>query len=88
MICSAVPCRRRPSWRLRAPVARRRADDVAAASPASAKGSQRVRALPLAWISQSYRCIGAENQRKMLCCNNFSLILERPDADRVYGAAV
>jgi len=42
----------------------------------------------LAWISQSYRCIGAENQRKMLCCNNFSLILERPDADRVYGAAV
>ena len=26
----------------------------------------------LAWISQTYLCIGAENQRKMLCCNNFS----------------
>ena len=33
-------------------------------------------------------CIGAKNQRKILCHNNFSLILERADADRVYAAPV
>ena len=42
----------------------------------------------LAWISQTYRCIGAENLRKMLCCNSFSEVQESPDADRVYAEAV
>jgi hypothetical protein len=42
----------------------------------------------LAWISQTYRCIGAENLRKLLCCNNFSQVQEHPDADRVYVGAV
>jgi putative ATP-dependent endonuclease of OLD family len=37
----------------------------------------------LTWISQTYRCIGAENLRKMLCCNSFSEVQESPDADRV-----
>jgi hypothetical protein len=44
--------------------------------------------LGLAWISQTYRCIGAENLRKMLCCNSFSEVQESPDADRVYAEAV
>ena len=30
---------------------------------------------------------GGESE-KMLCCNNFSWIQERPDADRVYAEAV
>jgi hypothetical protein len=42
----------------------------------------------LAWISQTYRCIGVENLRKMLCCNSFSEVQESPDADRVYAEAV
>jgi len=42
----------------------------------------------LTWISQTYRCIGAENLRKLLCCNNFSQVQEHPDADRVYVGAV
>jgi hypothetical protein len=42
----------------------------------------------LAWISQTYRCIGAENLRKMLCCNSFSEVQESTDADRVYAEAV
>jgi hypothetical protein len=42
----------------------------------------------LAWISQTYRCIGAENLRKMLCCNSFFEVQESPDADRVYAEAV
>jgi hypothetical protein len=42
----------------------------------------------LAWISQTYRCIGAENLRKMLCCSSFSQVQESPDADRVYAEAV
>jgi CO/xanthine dehydrogenase Mo-binding subunit len=42
----------------------------------------------LTWISQTYRCIGAENLRKMLCCNSFSEVQESPDADRVYAEAV
>jgi hypothetical protein len=33
-------------------------------------------------------CIGAKNQRKILCRSDFSLILERADADRVYAAPV
>jgi hypothetical protein len=33
-------------------------------------------------ISQNQR-IGAPNQRKWLCSNNFALIRERPDADGV-----
>ena len=40
------------------------------------------------WISQKYRCIGAENLRKMLCCSSFSQVQESPDADRVYAEAV
>jgi hypothetical protein len=28
--------------------------------------------------------IGGANQRKLLCCNDFSLIPGAPDADRVY----
>jgi hypothetical protein len=47
-----------------------------------------VRLAPLAWISQTYRCIGVENLRKMLCCNSFSKVQESPDADRVYAEAV
>jgi hypothetical protein len=43
---------------------------------------------PLTWISQTYRCIGAENLRKMLCCNSFFEVQESPDADRVYAEAV
>jgi hypothetical protein len=42
----------------------------------------------LTWISQTYRCIGAENLRKMLCCNSSSEVQESPDADRVYAEAV
>ena len=42
----------------------------------------------LTWISQTYRCIEAENLRKMLCCNSFSEVQESPDADRVYAEAV
>jgi hypothetical protein len=45
-------------------------------------------AIGLAWISQTYRCIGAENLRKMLCCNSFYEVEESPDADRVYAEAV
>ena len=45
-------------------------------------------ATALAWISQTYRCIGAENLRKMLCCNSFYEVEESPDADRVYAEAV
>src|ERR1700730_11123903 len=40
----------------------------------------------LAWISQTYRCIGAENLRKLLCCNNFSQVQEHPDADATVGS--
>ena len=42
----------------------------------------------LTWISQTYRCIGVENLRKMLCCNSFSEVQEFPDADRMYAEAV
>ena len=45
-------------------------------------------AATLTWISQTYWCIGAENLRKLLCCNNFSQVQEHPDADRVYVGAV
>ncbi len=44
--------------------------------------------LTLTWISQTYRCIGVENLRKMLCCNSFSEVQEFPDADRMYAEAV
>ena len=37
----------------------------------------------LARISHTAECIGAANQRKPLCCNNFRRRAERPDADRV-----
>jgi hypothetical protein len=57
---------------------------------ASRQGAEAVAGLlaPLTWISQTYRCIGAENLRKMLCCNSFSEVQESPDADRVYAEAV
>ena len=37
----------------------------------------------LARISHTAECIGAANQRKPLCCNDFRRRAERPDADRV-----
>lgn len=67
----------------------------------ASRGSEIVRSLPcqrapaeiieqtiLTWISQTYRCIGVENLRKMLCCNSFSEVQESPDADRLYAEAV
>jgi hypothetical protein len=42
----------------------------------------------LAWISQMNECIGAENQRKVLCRNNLSRTQVTPDASRVYCEAV
>jgi hypothetical protein len=43
---------------------------------------------PLARISQTVECIGGANQRKLLCHNDFPLIPEAPDADRVYAESV
>ena len=40
-------------------------------------------ATALARISHTNRRIGSPNQRKLLCCNDFTQIEERPDADRV-----
>jgi uncharacterized protein YbjT (DUF2867 family) len=37
----------------------------------------------LARISHTTECIGAPNQRKLLCENDFQRFAERPDADRV-----
>jgi hypothetical protein len=37
----------------------------------------------LARISHTTQCIGAPNQRKLLCENDFQRFAERPDADRV-----
>src|SRR5260370_512625 len=37
----------------------------------------------LARISHTTKCIGAPNQRKLLCENDFQRFAERPDADRV-----
>jgi NAD(P)-dependent dehydrogenase (short-subunit alcohol dehydrogenase family) len=37
----------------------------------------------LARISHTTLCIGAPNQRKLLCENDFHRFAERPDADRV-----
>lgn len=37
----------------------------------------------LARISHTIECIGAANQRKLLCGNNLARLAERPDADRV-----
>ena len=42
----------------------------------------------LARISQTIERIGGANQRKLLCSNDFSLILGAPDADRVYAESV
>jgi hypothetical protein len=53
-----------------------------------AMGGEHARQRGPAWISQTYRCIGAENLKKLLCCNNFSQVQEHPDADRVYVGAV
>jgi hypothetical protein len=39
--------------------------------------------LALARISHTTQCIGAPNQRKLLCENDFQRFAERPDADRV-----
>jgi hypothetical protein len=39
-------------------------------------------------ISQTVECIGGANQRKLLCHNDFPLIPEAPDADRVYAESV
>jgi hypothetical protein len=39
----------------------------------------------LARISHTTGCIGAANQRKLLCSNNLARLAERPDADRVYS---
>jgi hypothetical protein len=47
--------------------------------------------VPLAWISQTllvHRGGESENTLCCKCCNNFSWIQERPDADRVYAEAV
>jgi hypothetical protein len=52
------------------------------------RASSPKRSTGLAWISQTYRCIGVENLRKMLCCNSFSEVQEFPDADRMYAEAV
>ncbi len=41
---------------------------------------------PLARISHTNRRIGAPNQRKLLCCNDFTQLRGAPDADRVYHA--
>ncbi len=40
----------------------------------------------LARISHTNRRIGAPNQRKLLCCNDFTQVRGAPDADRVYHA--
>jgi len=40
-------------------------------------------AADLARISHRIECIGAANQRKLLCENDFQRFAERPDADRV-----
>ena len=40
-------------------------------------------ALYLAWISHATKRIGAPNQRKLFCENDFARFEERPDADRV-----
>ena len=42
----------------------------------------------LAWISQTLLVHRGGESENMLCCNNFSWIQERPDADRVYAEAV
>ena len=49
-------------------------------------GGRGVTRVPTA--TKLYRCIGAENLRKLLCCNSFSQVQERRDADRVYAEAV
>src|SRR6516165_11253489 len=49
-------------------------------------GGREVTRAPTA--TKQYLCIGAENLRKLLCCNNFSQVQEHPDADRVYVGAV
>jgi hypothetical protein len=45
-------------------------------------------AIALAWISQTLLVHRGGESENMLCCNNFSWIQERPDADRVYAEAV
>ena len=37
----------------------------------------------LARISHTKKCIGAPNQRKLFCDNDFRQIQERPDDDRL-----
>jgi hypothetical protein len=37
----------------------------------------------LAHISHTKKCIGAPNQRKLLCRNDFLQIQERPDDNRL-----
>jgi hypothetical protein len=47
-----------------------------------------LRQFRLAWIFQTLLVHRGCESEKMLCCNNFSWIQERPDADRVYAEAV
>jgi len=44
---------------------------------------RRGQVIPLARISHTKKCIGAPNQRKLLCHNAFLKIQERPDDDRL-----
>ena len=37
----------------------------------------------LARISHTKKCIGAANQRKLLCHNDFLMVRSRPDDDRL-----
>jgi hypothetical protein len=63
--------------------------DAVGAAWAVIDGSDPVARIVVASLDFStYRCIGAENLRKMLCCNSFSEVQESPDADRVYAEAV
>jgi DNA invertase Pin-like site-specific DNA recombinase len=71
-------------------IAKAKAAGVYKGRPASIDATKvcELKAKGLAWISQTYRCIEAENLRKMLCCNSFSEVQESHDADRVYAEAV
>ncbi len=56
--------------------------------PPPALAPEQAPPLPLARISHRIECIGAANQRNVLCHNHSRRIAERPDADRVYSGFV
>ena len=64
------------------------AADVVLATPVMLAHAADLSVLPSLDFSNPVWCIGVKNQRKILCHSNFSLILERADADRVYAAPV